>query len=389
MFQDFFHLLRDKYKVGVTLPEWMTLQEAVAKGLAQSSLSSFYHVARAVLIKRETDFDKFDLAFAEHFRGVQTPEDVLQMILAGMDKVPPLELSEAEMAAFDPLELEEVRQRFEKQLAEGHFNHHVGGNQAIGTGGRSTQGAFGYHPTGVRIGQGESRHRRAIQIAERRQFRNYNPNLVLDTRTMKVALARLRKWVPVGPRDQVDVEGTIDSTAKNAGDIDIEWMREKRAGTDIVLAMDVGGSMSLHSGLVSRLFSAARSLFHNLQYYYFHNCFYQDVYTDIELLASQPTPELWKKHGPETKLILVGDASMGMSELLNVNGAIDYYYHNDEPGLDWLRRVRSHFDKVVWLNPEPADRWKYTPSIAMIAGIFPMYELTLNGLDEAIPSLMK
>ena len=389
MFDNFFLLLKDKYRVPVTLPEWITLQRALEKGLGDSSLTGFYHVARAVLIKRETDFDKYDLAFAEYFRGVQTPEDVLERVLAGMDKVPPLELTDEERARFDPLELEEVRRRFEEQLKEGHYDHHVGGNRAIGTGGRSTQGAYGYHPTGVRIGQNESRHRRAVQVADRRRFRNYDPNLILDTRSLKIALARLRRWIPVGPKDLVDIDATIDSTARNGGEIDLSWMRERKGGANLLLLMDAGGSMTPHSRMVSRLFSAAKSMFHDLKSYYFHNCLYQEVFSDIELMSPYPTADLWRTFDSETKVIFVGDAAMAMSELYNVGGAIDYYYHNDLPGWDWMRAVRGHFKKIVWLNPDPMERWVYTPSVKAVAGLFRMHELTLDGLHAAMDELMK
>jgi len=300
-----------------------------------------------------------------------------------------LVLTEEQKAQFDPLELEEVRRRFEEQLREGHYNHHVGGDKAIGTGGRSTQGAFGYHPTGVRIGQGHSRHRRAIQIADRREFRNYNPNLLLDTNSIKTALARMRRWVPLGPLDQVDIEGTIDATARNAGEIEVVFEREKRAGADVLLLMDAGGSMTPHARLVSRLFSAAHSLFHDLKYFYFHNTIYQDMWTDIELMESYPTVDLWHTYGSATKVIFVGDASMAPSELYNVNGAIDYYYDNPIPSVEWLRALRSHFQKIVWLNPDPPDRWVYSPTVKSIAGFFRMEPLTLDGLNDAIRYLME
>ena len=216
MFTDFFFELK-AHGVPVTLHEWIALHEALAANLSAASLDRFYYVARSILVKDESQFDKYDLAFASYFKGIQTPDKIIDEILKGLKKVDALALTPEEMAAIEALDLETVRRNFERQWQEGHYNEHTGGNRAIGTGGRSTQGAFGFHPTGIRIGQGQSRHKRAIQIAEERRFKNYDSDVILDTRNIRVALSRLRTLLPEGPEDELSIEKTIDKTARDGG----------------------------------------------------------------------------------------------------------------------------------------------------------------------------
>jgi hypothetical protein len=388
MFTDFFFELK-AHGVPVTLHEWIALHEALAKNLSAASLDRFYTVARSILVKDESLFDKYDLAFASYFKGIQTPEQIIDEILKGLKKVEALALSPEEMAAIEALDLETVRRNFEQQWREGRYNEHTGGNRAIGTGGRSTQGAFGFHPTGVRIGQGVSRHKRAIQIAEERRFKNYDSDVVLDTRNIRVALSRLRTLLPEGPEDELSLEKTIDKTARDGGEIDLVFVRSITNAAKVILLMDAGGSMDPYVELVSRLFSAAKAQIRNLHTFYFHNCVYQDIYTDMRRRTGYPTGDFLKKFGPDYKCIIVGDADMAPTELLNRNGAIHYFYFNDVPGIEWLTRIRDHFKKTAWFNPCPTYVWPRTDTVEMVREVFPMYELTVGGLTEGIRRLMR
>jgi len=388
MFVNFFFELR-RAGVPVTINEWMTLCSALDNGLAESSLETFYYLARSILVKNESWFDRYDRAFKHFFQGIETSDIVVDEILKGLEQVDPLVLTEAEKRLLQALPLEEVLENFRKQFEEGHFKGHIGGDRAIGTGGRSTQGAFGFNPAGVRIGQGYSRHGSAIQIAEHRYFRNYSGDMVLDTRLLRVALSKLRTLLPVGPEDELDVENTIDKTCRNAGELEIVWKRSRRNKIKLLLLMDVGGSMEPYHWAVSKLFSAAKSQFKDLKYFYFHNCIYQDVWTDIERNDSIPTPEFLTKYENDYKIIFVGDASMAPSELLDVNGAIDYFYRNEEPGVWWLHRLMNRYPAAIWLNPMRERTFRNSVSGQIIMKMFPMFELTLDGLDEAIKTLLK
>ena len=281
MFINFFFSLKS-HGVPVSLHEWITLHRALAMDLNECSLTKFYHVARAVLVKNEIHFDRFDLAFLDTFKDIETTDEMLEKILEGLKKVKELKLTEEEKRQIQELDLDEVLRNFEEQLRQGHYKEHVGGNKAIGTGGRSTQGAWGYNPAGIRIGQGESRHKRAIQIAEKRSFRNYSNNITLDTRQMKVALSHLRSLLPISPEEKLDLEDTIDATCKNAGELEFIWENREKKASKVILLMDVGGSMTPYSTLVERLFSAASSQISRFKHYYFHNCLYQDLWTDME-----------------------------------------------------------------------------------------------------------
>lgn len=387
MFINFFFNLKAR-GVPVSLHEWLTLHYALAENLNDTSLTKFYHVARAILVKNEVYFDRYDLAFLDTFKDIETTDEILEQILEGLKKVEELKLSEEEKRQLEQLDLDEVIRNFEEQLKQGHFKEHVGGNKAIGTGGRSTQGAWGYNPAGVRIGQGVSRHKRAVQIAEKRTFRNYSNQVTLDTRQMRVALSHLRALLPIGPEEKLDVEETIDATSKNAGEIEFVWKKKEKKAAKLVLLMDVGGSMTPYARLVERLFSAASSQINKFKHYYFHNCIYQDLWTDMERNESRSTMDLLRTIDPDYKLVIVGDAEMAPSELTWVNGAIDYWYHNDVPGLAWLQKVRDTFKDSIWLNPLPARSWDYIQTTRMIKEIFPMFELTLEGLDDGVKHLV-
>lgn len=387
MFFNFFFGLKS-FGVPVSIHEWMTLHHALSLNLNNCSLSNFYHVARSILVKNEIYFDKYDLAFLEAFKDIETTDEMLEEILEGLKKVKELHLSEEEKRQIEKLDLDQILKNFEEQLKAGHYKDHVGGNKAIGTGGRSTQGAWGYNPAGIRIGQGQSRHRRAVQVAEKRSFRNYSSDITLDTRQIKVALSHLRSLLPIGVGERLNVEETIDATCRNAGEIEFIWENKEKKASKVMLFMDVGGSMTPYAELVSTLFSAATSQISKFKYYYFHNCIYQELWTDIERNKSLPTNDILKRMDPDYRVIIVGDGEMAPSELTWVNGAIDYWYYNDTPGIVWLRRVRDTFKNIIWLNPLPSRSWGYVQTIRMIRDIFPMFELTLDGLDEGVKYLM-
>lgn len=387
MFINFFFNLKSR-GIPVSLHEWITLHEAISMNLHDCSLTSFYHMARSILVKNEIFFDRYDIAFLDTFKDIETTDEMLEKILEGLKKVKELHLSEEEKKQIEQLNLDEVLRNFEEQLKQGHYKGHVGGNKAIGTGGRSTQGAWGYNPAGIRIGQGESRHRRAVQIAEKRSFRNYSSNITLDTRQMRVALSHLRSLLPMGYGQKLDLKKTIDVTCKNAGEIELVWEDKEKKSSKVMLLMDVGGSMTPFSELVERLFSASSSQISRFKHFYFHNAFYQDLWTDMERNQSVSTMEMLKSEDSDYKVIIVGDAEMAPSELTWVNGAIDYWYHNDVPGLIWMKRFREKFKDAIWLNPLPKRSWEYVHSIRMVRDVFPMFELTLDGLDEGIKFLM-
>lgn len=388
MFINFFYNLKSR-GVPVSLHEWLAMHEALARNLNDSSLTRFYHIARSILVKNEVYFDRYDMAFLDSFGHIETTDEMLEEIIAGLKKVKELHLSEEEKKQIEQLDLDQVLKNFEEQLQQGHYKNHVGGNKAIGTGGRSTQGAWGYNPAGIRIGQGESRHKRAVQVAEKRSFRNYSGNITLDTRQMKVALSHLRSILPITNGEQLDIEETIDATSRNGGEIELVWKDKEKKTSKVLLLMDTGGSMTPYAQMVDRLFSAASSQIKRFKHFYFHNCPYQDLWEDIEQRESVSTADILKSMDKDYKVIMVGDAEMAPSELTWVNGAVDYWYHNDTPGLTWLQRIRETFPDSIWLNPVPRRSWDYVQSIRMVRDIFPMFELTLDGLDEGVQFLMK
>ncbi len=378
-----------RHGVPVTFNEWLLLQDALSKNLIDSSLTRFYHLARAILIKTEAHFDKYDQAFLECFGHIESTEELARAIEERMRQVPPLDLTEEEKRMLEELNLEQVRKNFLDRLMNQDEEEHVGGNRAIGVRGRSTQGAWGYNPAGVRIGQHVSRHNRAIQIAEKRSFRNYRDDLALDTRSMKTVLSYMRQVVREGPKEELDVDGTIDATCRNAGELELIWERARRKRIKLLLLMDAGGTMTPHAELVSRLFSAAKDLVKDLKFYYFHNCIYQELYTDIWQEKSVPTRKVLDQTNRNYKVILVGDAYMAPSELMSENGAIDFWYRNDRPGIEWLMDFRKRFRKVIWLNPEPKAWWPSVPTTRMVQKVFPMYELTLAGMRSGARALIK
>ncbi|MCL5959236.1 MAG: VWA domain-containing protein [Chloroflexi bacterium] len=388
MFVDFFFTLR-KHKVPVSLLEWMTLMEALDRGYAFSSLTNFYHLARSILVKSETHYDAYDVAFKEYFEGIETPEEISDQVLDWLnDPVRRLELSPEQLARLDRMSFEELLKTLEERLRE-QKERHDGGSKWIGTGGTSPFGHSGRNPSGIRIGNISLGGRSALQVASERSFRNYRSDVVLDVRQMKVALKRLRHLARTGPKDQLALPETIDATCQNAGELEFIWESERRNRVKVLLIMDVGGSMDPFATLCSRLFTAAHSATHfkDFKYYYFHNCIYGNLYPDIERRRPVGTDHVLKTLDPDYKLILVGDAQMAPSELTYRNGAIDYWDMNDTPGIVWLQKIADHFTHRVWLNPESSTQWEH-PTVYAIGKLFPMFELTLDGLDRAVRQLV-
>lgn len=394
MFINFFYLLRD-YGVPVSITEWMTLMEALGRGMAGSSLMGFYYLARAVLVKSETHFDRYDLAFADYFTGIETPVELTEKVLKWLEKaLPPLRISPEERKQFQNWDLDELRRQLEERLREQKGEHHGGGNW-IGTGGTSRFGHSGYNPAGIRLG-GESVNKSAVKVAAERNFRGFRTDETIGVRQFEVALRKLRQLSSKveGPKEELDIDETIKETGEKGGLLQLVWSRGRKNMVKVALIMDSGGSMMPYLQICSQLFTAMNrsSHFKDLRFFFFHNCVYQHIYLDpsCQIRNAVKTEDFLHLLGPEYKVIFLGDASMAPSELMMVDGAIDWYYSNDEPGIIWLKRIAEHFPHSVWLNPIPAVYWdrifgSYT--IAMIKEVFPMFELTVEGLEEAIKKL--
>jgi uncharacterized protein with von Willebrand factor type A (vWA) domain len=387
MFVDFFYTLR-KYKVPVSITEWMVLMEALSRGYSWSSLSSFYFLARSILIKSEAFYDQYDQAFQDFFEGIETPpeirDEVLDWLKNPLNRLP---FTPEELAKIEQMDLDELLSLFEERLREQKEAHH-GGSKWIGTGGTSPFGHSGYHPGGIRVG-GESQNRSAVKVAAERKFRNYRSDITLDVRQIKVALKRLRQLTRTGAEDELDLEETIDKTCKNAGDIELMWMKSRKNNIKLLLLMDVGGSMNPHIRVCSRLFSAAHSASHfrDFQYYYFHNCIYDKLYNDIERGEPVFTNHLLHTLSGDYKVIIVGDASMAASELMSRHGAIYYQDMNETPGIEWLKRITDHFTHSAWLNPDQPSTGRH-PTVSAVGNIFSMYPLTLDGIERAVQKLI-
>ncbi len=388
MFTGFFYKLREK-GVPVTIKEWLSFVEALHLGLFKSSLNHLYYIGRALLVKNEAFYDMFDLAFQEYFGGIQTEDIEIEKVLKWLENpkngLPPLTPEEMEELKRQKVNIEEMLREFQKRLKE-QKERHDGGNKWIGTGGRSPFGAYGYQPGGIRVG-GESYMQSAIKVAYERRYKNYRNDLILDVRQIKMALKRLRELKREG-EEELDLEGTIEKTAKEGGELELVFRRSRENSVRLILLMDTGGSMLPYTNLCERLFSAASQMEHfkEFRYYYFHNCIYQDVFEDIANYKRVPTEKLFVNFHSGYKVIIVGDARMAYSELFDVNGCIDYFYTNDRPGIEWLKRLREHFPYSVWLNPTPKALWNH-PTVNAIRKIFPMFELTLDGLKEAVLAL--
>ena len=386
----FFQMLREG-GVPVSITEFLALLEALEARVIGLSADDFYFLSRTVLVKDERFYDRFDRVFAAHFEGL---EDLFETLVAELPEEwlrrnTELFLTEEEKARIEALGgWEALMETLRRRLAE-QKDRHQGGSKWIGTGGTSPFGAYGYNPEGVRIGQHESRHRRAVKVWDRREFANLDDSVELGTRNIKLALRRLRRFARQGAADQFDLDGTIDSTARNAGILDIRMVPERHNAVKVLLFLDVGGSMDDHVRVCEELFSATRSEFKHLEYYYFHNFVYESVWKDNRRRHAEriPTTEVMRTYGPDYKLIFVGDATMSPYEILQAGGSIEHW--NEEPGSAWMGRLLASYPRHVWLNPEPLDRWDWTPSVKITRELVDdrMYPLTLQGLDEAMRAL--
>ena len=386
----FFFMLRQG-GLKPSLTELLTLLDALRAGVAETSVENFYYLARACLVKDETQFDRFDRVFSAHFRGIEELFTVLvdELPEEWLRKQAELLLSEEERAMIESLGgldklMEALRERLQEQT-----ERHQGGNKWIGTAGTSPFGAFGYNPEGVRIGQQGSRHRRAAKVWDRREYRNLDDQVELGTRNIKLALRKLRKFAREGAADQLDLDDTIDKTARNAGLLDLRMVPERHNAIKVLLCLDVGGSMEDHVRICEEMFSAARSEFKHLEYFYFHNFIYESLWKDNRRRHAEriPTSQITRKYGSDYKLVFVGDATMSPYEIVYAGGSVEHW--NDEPGAVWIKRLLRTYPKAIWLNPEPRDRWNYTPSIKITRELMDdrMFPLTVSGLDDGIRRL--
>ena len=395
MFLPFFENLRTA-GVPVSLREYLAFLEGLQAGLVTYDIDGFYYLARTVMVKDERNLDKFDRAFAASFKGLEaiSSQDVLNAVEIPEEwlrKLAEKHLSAAEKAeiealgGFDKL-METLKERLKEQQGR-----HQGGNKWIGTAGTSPFGAYGYNPEGVRIGQDKSRHQRAVKVWDKREFKNLDDTIELGTRNIKVALKRLRRWARDGATEELDLDGTIRATAEH-GYLDVQTRPERRNAVKVLLFLDVGGSMDPYIRVVEELFSAARSEFKHLEYFYFHNCLYEGVWKDNRRRwdAVMPTWEVLRTYGPDYKCIFVGDASMSPYEIAFAGGANEHW--NEESGEIWLGRARDQWQSHLWINPLPEQHWQYTQSIQMIRKIFGpdrMVPMTLQGIERGMKSLSR
>jgi len=388
VFVDFFYELR-KRKVPVATQEWLALVRALELGLHGSSLDGFYQLARTVCVKDVAHYDAFDAAFLSVFRGIEREALLLTEELMGWLTDPRLKemLSDEDRELLKRMSLAEVRELFRKRLAE-QRERHDGGNRWVGTGGTSPFGEGGQHPTGMRAGAGGG-GRSAMQVAAERRFREYRSDVVLDVRRVDLALRMLRDLGREGAPAELDLDETIDHTARNAGDLELVIKPPHRNRVKVLLLMDVGGSMDPYSHLVSQLFTAASRAgrFARFRSYYFHNCVYESVYEDARFFRALPLADLLASSDRDEKLVLVGDASMHPAELLEAAGSMYFYTRNPTPGLEWMRQLAEHFRSAAWLNPEPEQYWGQT-TIQILARLFPMFPLTIDGLGAAVRRLV-
>ena len=403
MLIDFFYTLRSA-KLPVSVKEFLTLLEALQKGVVGPNLAlgqgdagsgyaldDFYYLSRTTLVKDEKNYDKFDRAFASYFKGVQAIADFTRDIpLEWLRKNLELNLSPEERAKVEKMGWDELMETLKKRFEE-QKERHEGGSKWIGTGGTSPFGAYGQNPQGIRIGQDKGRNKSAVKVWDQRAYKDYDDSQELGTRNIKVALRRLRKFAREGHEEELDLDDTIRSTAANAGYLDIKMIPERHNNVKVLLLMDVGGTMDEHIARVEELFSASKSEFKHLEFYYFHNCVYDFMWKNNRRRFSEkfPTLDIIRKYNKDYKLIFVGDATMSPYEILQPGGSVEY--NNEEAGVEWLQRLTKAFPKFAWINPEPQGVWQYRQSISVVQQIMNqrMYPLTLRGLEEAMRLLTK
>jgi len=391
MFVHFFHELK-KANVPVSLREYLTLLEAMDADVIDRRVEDFYYLSRSALVKDERNLDKFDLVFSHVFKGLEQvgeggiariPEEWLRALTEKF-------LTEEEKAQIEALGgWEKIMEELQKRLDE-QKERHEGGNKWIGTGGTSPFGANGYNPEGVRIGQKEGRHGKAVKVWDKREYKNLDDQIELGTRNIKVALRRLRRFAREGAPTELDLDGTIKATA-HQGYLDLIMRPERRNKINVLIFFDIGGSMDSHIKLCEELFSAARTEFKNLEYFYFHNCLYEGVWKDNRRRHTEKlnTWDVLHKYPSDYKVIFVGDATMSPYEITYAGGSVEHW--NEEPGGIWLERVNQIYESCVWINPIPERHWEYTPSLQIIKQIMGerMFPLTLEGLDHAMRELSR
>jgi uncharacterized protein with von Willebrand factor type A (vWA) domain len=386
---DFFFTLKDA-KIPVSIKEFLTLLEAMQQGVVGNSVDEFYFLSRTILVKDEANYDKFDGAFGLYFKGINTifekhPEIPLDWLKKRLGR----ELSDEQRAALEKFGYDKLMDRLQ-QLLDEQKERHEGGNRWIGTGGTSPFGNGGDNPEGIRIG-GKSERRSAVKVWEARAFKDYDTERELGTRNIKVALRRLRKFARQGHEEELALDATIKATANNAGYLDIKMQPERKNNIKVLMLFDVGGSMDDHIAQIEELFSAAKTEFKNMEFYYFHNCVYDYLWKNNHRRHSEKfsTWDVLRKYTPDTKLIFVGDATMSPYEILQAGGSVEY--NNEEAGATWIQRFTAHFPKHLWLNPEPEGIWQYRQSIDIMRQLVShrMFPITLSGLEQGMRLLSK
>ncbi len=389
MLIDFFFTLKDA-KIPVTIKEFLTLLEAMQKQVLEPSLDDFYYMSRLCLVKDEANYDKFDRAFGQYFKGINavfdnSKEIPLDWLVQRMKR----ELTPEQIAALEKFGYDKLMDRLNELLKE-QKERHEGGNKWIGTGGTSPFGHGGTNPEGIRIG-GKGGNRTAVKVWEQRTYKDYDGDRELGTRNIKVALRRLRKFAREGVAEELALDQTIRATANNAGYLDIKMQPERKNNVKVLMLMDVGGTMDDHIERAEELFSAAKTEFKNMEFYYFHNCVYDYLWRSNRRRHAErfATWDVLRKYPPDTKLIFVGDATMSPYEVLQPGGSVEY--NNEEAGAEWLGRFTAHFPKFIWLNPEPEGLWQYRQSITVIRQIMQnrMFPITIEGLERAMRTLSK
>ncbi|HEX7645846.1 MAG TPA: hypothetical protein VF450_00390 [Noviherbaspirillum sp.] len=389
MLIDFFFTLKDA-KIPVSIKEFLVLLEAMQKNVIEPSLDDFYYLSRTTLVKDEAHFDKFDKAFGLYFRGIDAifdkyPEIPLEWLQKRMER----ELTPEQKAAIEKFGYDKLMDRL-KELLKEQKDRHEGGNKWIGTGGTSPFGNGGQNPEGIRIG-GEGGNRTAVKVWEARSYRDYDDERELGTRNIKVALRRLRRFARDGAAEEFALDDTIRATAHNAGYLEIKMQPERKNNIKVLMLLDVGGTMDDHIARTEELFSAAKTEFKNMEFFYFHNCIYDYLWKNNRRRHAEkfPTWDILRKYPPDTKVIFVGDATMSPYEILQPGGSVEY--NNDEAGAEWLQRFTNTFPKFIWLNPEPEGLWQYRQSIAIIKQIMNnrMFPVTIEGLERGMRMLSK
>jgi uncharacterized protein with von Willebrand factor type A (vWA) domain len=391
MLINFFHALRDA-GVPVTTRELLDLMEGLKQHVVFSDIDDFYYFSRTCMVKDEKYFDRFDRAFGLHFKELEELDDVIAALIPDewLRSEFLKNLTDEEKAKIESLGgLEKLIEEFKKRLEE-QKERHEGGNKWIGTGGTSPFGQEGYHPEGIRVGP-NGRNKKAVKVWDKREFKNLDDSVQLGTRNIKIAMRRLRKFARTGAADELDLDDTISSTARNAGLLDIKMVPERHNAVKVLLFLDVGGSMDPHVRVCEELFSAARSEFKHLQNFYFHNFLYESVWSNNIRRHNERTQvlDILHKYSHDYKVVFVGDASMSPYEIVQPGGSVEHW--NEESGEVWLRRLRDVYDKVIWLNPVPEEEWQYTQSVAITHQLMEgkMYPLTLRGLEEGMAYLSK